>query len=316
MSGTHPLTDVGRLSFELDRLPEYTDEAVLAELRRVAALIPARALTVSRFKELARIGVKTVTRRFGIWDNALQVVGLQDRSSLVVRTRGAHPSQRMTDADILNALRGLAIKLQRTELTVRDVDAHLRFSGATLRQRWGSARHAFEAAGLVATNVGRRYTDDECFENMLGVWTNSGRPPLHREMGQPPSRVGGKAYIKRFGTWNKALAAFVEHVNSDPSPSPQLPETDDTRATQSGAKLKPRSSQQGIREIPLGLRFKVLQRDHFKCVLCGDNPPVNHKCVLHVDHIMPWSKGGKTEIENLRALCNLCNIGRGNRYID
>lgn len=35
---------------------------------------------------------------------------------------------------------------------------------------------------------------------------------------------------------------------------------------------------------------------------------------LHVDHIMPWSKGGKTTFENLHTLCADCNIGRGNRY--
>ena len=75
-------------------------------------------------------------------------------------------------------------------------------------------------------------------------------------------------------------------------------------------------SVEGSRDIPLGLRFKALRRDHFKCVLCGDNPPISSQCVLHVDHIVPWSKGGKTKIENLRTLCASCNVGRGNRYDD
>src|SRR6266403_1329365 len=85
-------------------------------------------------------------------------------------------------------------------------------SGATLRKRWGTSRAAFEAAGLGTTGSGRRYNDDECFENMLAVWTYCGRPPMYREMGIFPSRVGGKAYINRFGTWNKALAASTHHV--------------------------------------------------------------------------------------------------------
>ncbi|QQG37409.1 MAG: HNH endonuclease [Micavibrio aeruginosavorus] len=70
------------------------------------------------------------------------------------------------------------------------------------------------------------------------------------------------------------------------------------------------------RDIPRGLRFKVMHRDHFKCILCGDNPPATPGLVLHIDHIVPWSKGGKTEIENLRTLCAACNLGRGNRYND
>lgn len=32
--------------------------------------------------------------------------------------------------------------------------------------------------------------------------------------------------------------------------------------------------------------------------------------LLHVDHVIPWSKGGETTLENLRVLCSVCNIGK------
>jgi hypothetical protein len=78
----------------------------------------------------------------------------------------------MADEEVLLALRDLAASLGKSELTVDEVRAHLPFSGETLRRRWRTSRAAFEAAGLSATELGRRYTDQECFENLLKVWTH------------------------------------------------------------------------------------------------------------------------------------------------
>lgn len=292
--------------FELDRLTEYSEPAIIAEIKRVANLVKDEPLTASLFEKHGRVGLTTIRRYFGTYENALRVAGLSHRF------QGTHPSQRMSNDDVLEALRDLAIRLNKTELTVHDVEEHLPFARETLSRRWGTSQAAFRAAGLGVSKVWRRYTDDDCFENMLAVWTHYGRPPMHREMGVPPSRVGGKAYVNRFGSWNKALAAFVARVNQEPAvpPPPALV------ATESEGAPDQQEPRRFSRDIPLGLRFRVLRRDAFKCVLCGDNPPLNAQCVLHVDHIVPWSKGGETELENLRTLCAPCNLGRGNRYTD
>lgn len=58
------------------------------------------------------------------------------------------------------------------------------------------------------------------------------------------------------------------------------------------------------------LRYDVMHRDGFRCVLCGASPKNDPNIALHVDHILPLSKGGKTEMSNLRTLCERCNLGK------
>jgi len=63
------------------------------------------------------------------------------------------------------------------------------------------------------------------------------------------------------------------------------------------------------KKIPAKLRLQILKRDGNKCTACGASPP---DVVLHVDHIVPYSRGGITETRNLRVLCASCNHGKYN----
>ena len=59
------------------------------------------------------------------------------------------------------------------------------------------------------------------------------------------------------------------------------------------------------------LRYDVMKRDGFRCQLCGATAKEGAK--LHVDHIIPVSKGGKTVASNLRTLCDRCNLGKSDK---
>jgi 5-methylcytosine-specific restriction endonuclease McrA len=59
--------------------------------------------------------------------------------------------------------------------------------------------------------------------------------------------------------------------------------------------------------IPKTLRYKILERDGFKCCACGAT-----NC-LEIDHIIPRSKGGATVEQNLQVLCADCNRGKGTK---
>lgn len=59
--------------------------------------------------------------------------------------------------------------------------------------------------------------------------------------------------------------------------------------------------------IPKDVVDAIWNRDGGKCVYCGSNEN------LHLDHIIPFSKGGDTSIENLQLLCQKCNLEKSNK---
>lgn len=70
------------------------------------------------------------------------------------------------------------------------------------------------------------------------------------------------------------------------------------------------------REVPLALRYRILKRDSFRCVACGRSPALEPGVLLHVDHVLPWSRGGETMEDNLQTLCADCNLGKSDRHDD
>lgn len=57
------------------------------------------------------------------------------------------------------------------------------------------------------------------------------------------------------------------------------------------------------------LRIQIMERDFFTCQICGKYMP--DEVGLHIDHIIPIAKGGKTVPSNLRVLCSKCNGRKG-----
>jgi len=59
--------------------------------------------------------------------------------------------------------------------------------------------------------------------------------------------------------------------------------------------------------VPFNKR-NVIVRDEFECAYCG----IKSKS-LTVDHVIPLSKGGKSNFENCVAACKNCNAKKGNK---
>jgi len=63
------------------------------------------------------------------------------------------------------------------------------------------------------------------------------------------------------------------------------------------------------RTVPRDIMLKVVRRDNHVCQKCLKYVPDNE---VEFDHIIPYSKGGPTTVENIRLLCRSCNRKKGN----
>jgi len=80
---------------------------------------------------------------------------------------------------------------------------------------------------------------------------------------------------------------------------------DDYQEYWSKQKTKPKRKRTNI---PKGMRREVFKRDNYTCVECGAKK--SDGATLHVDHIIPVSKGGTDELDNLQTLCKDCNLNK------
>lgn len=199
-----------------------------------------------------------------------------------------------TDDELINDLRDVAKKLGKNKVTINEYNERGKFHNSTLTRRFGSWFKSLEKAGLDKTR-NLNIKNEELFENLVEVWTSLGKQPKYKDLTKEVSKYSSGTYEKRFGTWRKALEVFAEWVNDGTTPEINM------KTPQKKKRATPRN-------INWRLRAMVLMKDGAICKLCGNTPQDGFK--LHVDHIIPWAKGGETTLENLQILCEKCNIGK------
>jgi hypothetical protein len=176
--------------FELKTLTDYSDESLLTEIRRVASALHGDRLTVEKFNKLSRVHSSTLQKRFGSFTNAIERAG-------VVQDIAPHLRQ-ITREQLIEAVRVYMVEFPEKSPTSDEIAKRLGFHRSTIGHKFGSWAKVLADIGMKSVPMARRYSDEECFENVLALWTHYGRQPHFSELNQSPSAVGSKAYVLRW----------------------------------------------------------------------------------------------------------------------
>jgi hypothetical protein len=207
------------------------------------------------------------------------------------------PGMQISEQELISDLQRVANTLGKKSVGMKEYNRYGKHVASTFHKKFGSWNKALIAAKLEVTKE-VNISDEQLFENILTIWQHLGKQPVKRDLSRPPSSISERPYTRRFGSWWNALEAFVEYANGNEELIPPSVEVDS-------------SIKKGPRDPSLRLRWQVLKRDNFTCQGCGASPAITPGVELHVDHIIAWSKGGKTVLANLQTLCSKCNWGKG-----
>jgi len=208
------------------------------------------------------------------------------------------PNAPVSDKELISDLKRVFQKVTKGKVSQSIYSRKGQYDCSTIIRRFGTWNSALKKLGIGLSNE-VNISDERLFENLLNLWQKFGRQPRRSDLAGEISKFSQSPYNRRFKTWTNALKNFIEYAN------------DIDKKVISVNEVKSGKRKTG-RDPSLRLRFKVMKRDSFSCKQCGSSPAKNTSVELYIDHIVPWSKGGETVLENLQTLCSKCNIGKSN----
>ena len=293
------------------RLNEYhrniPDEELINDVINTARNLGVTSLTVKKYSQNGNFHSSTLIRRFGSWKKVLTLCHL-DLKNHSFRVNASND-------DIIKDVIRVKNIYKKDTITRQEYDAYGVFRGGTLFRHGMTWNQILQMCGL-ELNENRNISNENIFAEIERLWIKLGRQPTTTDIKNGASIYSLNTFSRRFGSWRKALVAFIDYVNADES---QDHVNNGDRAAESVSNVQnglKDSCERSVakhktqREPNLRLRFKVLSRDNFRCCICGASPSTDSTVKLHIDHIVPWSKGGETVLENLRTLCSKCNLGK------
>ena len=306
------------MEFELNAYHRnITEKELLDDLRRVANIYQKNSLTRDEYKKYGIFGINTFTRRFGGWNSALERCGLTVSTKQRDAAKANYTVSSLTDEELIADLLRVSEILGKTQFSSAEYQEKGKYSKDSYFRHFGSWNNALKIANLqpYLHVPGKKLSSDELFQEIERIWILLGRQPTTTDISNGVSQYSLNAYTRHFGSWRQTLEAFVAYIyNGESSPKNTTNQVEDAEERkpvelEHGVKAS-YSEHQTQREPGYRLRFIVMKRDKFKCCMCGASPAKDPTVELHVDHIVPWARGGESTIDNLQTLCKRCNLGK------
>ena len=210
-----------------------------------------------------------------------------------------------TDEEIIERLKSYAQENKKEFVALTVFTRETGISQNAILRRFGTWTKLCKIAAL-NPKYARSVTKDSLFENLDNVWAYLKRQPRTKEMCQPISRISITQYNKFFKkSWFDICSEFLTWREA---------KLLNEKTSEGVRKINSSDSGKKFDSISDSTRYRVLNRDKFKCVKCGRSPATDNSVILHVDHILPESKGGTNHLDNLQAMCSRCNFGKSNRF--
>lgn len=224
-------------------------------------------------------------------------------------------------------LERVAKNFNYTDFRVKDFEKIATMSADTVVREFGNWEKALSFLAALLKKKGielqirkrGRFTTQELFNEMERIWVQVGHRPSRNEWEAASAKISHDTYDRHFISWQNACLEFIEYksggtITADTDFQKEEGAKNENVEKETVEKEKREKIKVGNnRAISLALRLKIFNRDNFRCVLCGKSPATDIGTKLHIDHIVPFSKGGQSTIDNLQTLCFECNIGKGNK---
>ena len=298
-------------------LTEYhhniSDQALLNDVAHVARVLNKSSLTKKEYAQNGQYGVETICRRFGSWLKVLDLCKLESNQFQLAAANSSHLYTAISNRDLLDDIIRVSKILGKESFSSREYNDLAKYSSSTVFKRFKAWNNALVKAGLRPYKQvsEKRIETTTLFEEIERMWITLGRQPTVSDIKNGYSKYALNTFSRRFGGWRNALEAFVDWIENDT----QVIDIKTDKSVGDDTLIQERDFPPPIkhktkRDINLRLRFLVMKRDNFKCCVCGASPAKDSEVELHVDHIIRWSKGGETVIDNLQTLCSKWNWGK------